>query len=474
MTTLQWSRPWQPQMMPAVPTLPSAPSLADIEAKLAAGELGAAADEIASRLAADPADPEAWFLQARILQVTGRPAEAAEACQRALVLWPDVMPVHRLQLELARDAADPARAIVAIRALLAAAPDDPFLNGELALLLCQKDDYAAALPHLRIAAPVLLHENSTIWNYTVSLALMGRYDELVEIQPMLDRMAGTDHLPYTPYRQLAAAKLALRADRVRAVEQQRALEASPLWHDAMRVLDRVAAAVAAQDPFSLICLDHDLAHFVCATSLHAHLVLRPQELLAVASAAWEVWFDTSYQDTDPATVAALSGRFRAAIQDADIIGLPDAETIRLDNMHFGLLAEMQRLVLERTTQSFTSFQIARHLHNAMPFLRPVLQGQPFLGLVGGTTTLLPRLAHFCGIAGTLAILPTDPDLPGGQGSRAIATIEAALADLAVPFRGALFLVALPGPYGAVFCNRIKALGGIALDIATLSPSWAAR
>ena len=466
--TTHWSRPSQPQGAPV------APDFAGIGVPPATDEVGGAADDIARRLAADPADPadpEGWLLRARILQATGHPAEAAEACQRALALWPDVTPVHRLQLELARDAADPAGAIRAIRALLAAAPDDPSLNGELAWLLCQRGDYAAALPHLRIAAPVLLHENSTIWNYTVALAQTGRYGELIELQPLLDRMAGADRLPYTPYRQLAAAKLALQADRAGLVGRQRALEASARWHDPTRVLDRIAAAVAAREPFGLVCLDHELAHFVCATSLHAHLVLRPQELLAVGSAVWDRWFDTPYREADPAAVAALSRQFHAAVREADIVGLPDAETLRLDSMHFGLLAEMRHLVPEHADRACTSFQVARHLHEIMPFLRPVLQGQPFLGFVGGTTALLRRLAHFSGIAGTLAILPSDQDPEGRQDAGAV---EAALAELAVPFRGALFLVALPGPYGAVFCDRIRTQGGIALDIAAVASSWAGR
>ena len=47
-----------------------------------------------------------------------------------------------------------------------------------------------------------------------------------------------------------------------------------------------------------------------------------------------------------------------------------------------------------------------------------------------------------------------------------------LDQLSVPFRGAVFLVSAPGPLGAIYCGRIKAQGGIAIDIGPLAHRWA--
>ncbi len=44
--------------------------------------------------------------------------------------------------------------------------------------------------------------------------------------------------------------------------------------------------------------------------------------------------------------------------------------------------------------------------------------------------------------------------------------------IAVPFPGAVFLVSAPGPLAIAYCGRIKALGGIGVDIGALADRWA--
>ncbi len=438
---------------------------------LDAGEAEQACEATTRRLAAEPIDAESWFLLARCLEQLGRLVEAAEASARAIALWPDPAPVHRLQLRLAQQAADPAAAQRALHALLAVQPDDPHLHGQLGRLLSEQGDHRAAVPHLRIAAPVLLHENDAIWNYTAGLALTGLFQELIEAQPLLDRMATDGPTPYTPYRHLASAKLALLFDRADIIGAHRALEASSRWQGPVGVMETVNAAVSRHEPFSLVCLDQDLAHFICLTSLRCHLALRPQELLALCGPSWSRWFDGPVDAVDPAQIAALGRQVGDALHEADMLGVPDVETLQLDNLHFGLLAEMRLAVPLRPGQSLTSFRIAAQLHEAMPFLRSMLHGQPFLGLVGNFADLASRLGRFCGIPETQTVC-----LPG-SGPAAVPALdlcEGALAGLSVPFPGAIFLVAVPGPFGPAFCGRIRQLGGIALDIGAVAAIWAAR
>lgn len=448
----------------AEPRLESTPpSRMDIEEMLSDGRIDAARDAVAARLAADPADAETWFLHARILEIDAQLAASAEACDRAAALWPNIVPLRRLQLRLACIAANPDAAIPVLEALLTAQPDDPHLNGSLGELLARRGEHHRALPHLRIAAPVLLHENDTIWNYTAALALTGCYHELLDAQPLLDRMAAVSVAPYTPYRHLAAARLALQFDRQQTVQSQQAIEASPLWRDPTQTLGDIATAITTRTPFSLFCLDQELSYFICATSVPVHLLLRPPELSAMVSTVWSDWFGCSFEATAPADIALVARRVRSAIDEADLVGMPDAETLRLDNLHFGLLAEMRRAVSRRSDQALACSRIMRTLHETMPYLRPALQGLPFLGMVGAYPALAQRLGHFCGITETRTIPAPAADA---------ASAEQALAEITVPFQGALFLVGVAGPVGPMFCGRIKKLGGIAIDIGVLASKWA--
>jgi hypothetical protein len=237
-------------------------------------------------------------------------------------------------------------------------------------------------------------------------------------------------------------------------------------------MQRIAAAVEAQAPFSLVCLDQDIGYFACLTSLHAHLVLRPQEVLALGSAMSEKWFGCPFETLPAGGVAALGERVRSAVAEADLVGVPDAGTLLLDNMHFGLLAEMRQVYALQARPFLTSFRVAQALHEIMPFLRPVLQGLPFLGVVGRHPELAPRLARFCGIAETQTIRMPEDAAAGVDGAPdRLGRIEQALDRLVVPFRGAVFLVAVPGPCGVAVCGRLRQLGGIALDLAAVVPSW---
>lgn len=453
------------------------PDRMSVRDSLAAGALDEAGDAVGRLLAADPADADAWLLQAQVLERQERFDEALEASHRAVSLWPDVSPAHRLQLRLAQRAGDSSLAVQALRHLLLAQPGDPMLNSEMGARLSDTGAFDQAVPFLRVAAPVLLHENCSIWNYTTALGITGRHGELIDAQPLLDRMAAEDPgTPYPPFTHLAAAKLAVALDAPATLRAIEALQASADWIEPDALYARLADIIARQQPFALIRLDHALSRFVCATSLRAHLVLRPAELSAVANSVWPDWFGEPFEATGVAAVARIGRAFEVAIAAADVIGLPEAVVLRHDHTNFGFLAEMQRLALAGTGRVFTPTGYAASLHASMPFLRPLLQGLPFLACVGAFPELARRLGHFCGVAETRAVdvpVPAGPEA-GSEAGTFPGRLEAALAELDVPFRGALFLVGVPGPYGPVFCARIKALGGIAIDIGAVAAAWAGR
>ena len=108
-----------------------------------------------------------------------------------------------------------------------------------------------------------------------------------------------------------------------------------------------------------------------------------------------------------------------------------------------------------------------------PFLRPMLQGLPFLGVIGPYPELARKLGRFYGIGELQTLLPDrlSPSEPGGTGGAMLDELERVLSMLTVPFKGAVFLVVLGGPYGILFCGRVKSLGGIALDLCAVASSW---
>lgn len=448
------------------------PTIALVEDLLVAGRIDDASAALDLLLRRDPANPEGWLLQAQLLERQERHADALALSQRAVSLWPDITPAWQLQLRIAQRTGDSALAVRALRHLLADRPDDAGLNSEMGARLSEQGAFDQAIPFLRLAAPILLHENCTIWNYTTALGVTGRYQELIETQPLLDRMAAEHPAdPYPPYCHLAAAKLATGLDRGAVVRALDEVHASPDWLDTNALYERLSTIIAQRQPFSLIRLDHALSRFGCYTSLRANLMLGSSELSAIANSVWEEWFGERVETAGAASIARLARTMHDAIDSADVVGLPDPDILRHDDTNLGFLAEMQRLALARDGSTFTSFQYAAALHHAMPFMRPLLQGLPFLAVVGRHAALAPRLGHFCGITETRAIpIPT----PADSASPALDSIDQILTELSVPFPGALFLVDLPGPCGIVCCGRIRQQGGIALDIGAVAANWAGR
>lgn len=449
--------------------------LAAIATLVEAGQLDDAADAITLLLRLDPTDAAVWMLNARILERQQRIAEALEATNRAISLWPDITPVHEMQLRLAQATGDSGLAVRALHHLLIGRPDDPVLNSEMGAKLSERGEFDRAVPFLRIAAPVLLHENCSIWNYTTALGVTGRHHELIDAQPLLDRMAAEDPAAsYPPYSHLAAAKLAVGVDQIGVIATIEALQASPGWLETGPLYEHLKMAVARAEPFSLVRLDHALARFVCYMSLRTHLALRPAELLAVVDSVWPDWFGESVEAAGTSRVAAIGRQVESAMKAADVLGLPTADVLRADRTNFGFLAEMQRVALNRPGQAFTGFEYAAALHDSVPFLRPMMSGLPFLGLVSPYPELARRLGHFCGIKDTQAITVPGAGRPAAPGKSKVEQLEQVLESITVPFRGALFLVGVPGPYGLLFCDRIRALGGIALDIGLVAGAWAGR
>lgn len=482
-----------PDRAPVRPDLPAAPAALSerasggaptpepIEALLDAGALDKAEAAIVALIAADPGEAAPWFLHARLLAERGQHAEAQEACRRAIELWPDIQPVYRLLSELADHAGGDAGGWLdtARRMLLAQQPDDLLLANRIGGQLCAEGRFADALPYLRQAAPRLGHQDSALWNYTTSLALTGGYHELLGIEPLLTTLSRDVPPPFGPFAHLAGARLALQSDRVAIRREIAALQASSRWLDASQLAERLAEAVAAHRPFSVILLSEGHARLVVHASLRVHLMLTEAEMSAVVNSVWIDAFGDPIESHGAAPAGALGHRLLAAIAEADVIAMPDEAHLAGANEHFGFLAEMQRIVMRRDAGLAAGLAVIGEMHDAMPFLRPLLADQPFLGFVGSHPDLAERLARFSQVRETATYL-----IPAALNRHDIAEplrgrdhfptrLEQTLATLAVPFPGAMFLVAA-GLLGSLYCARIRQLGGIAIDIDSIVTRWITR
>ena len=433
---------------------------------LDSGDLDAAASVIGVLVARQPGEATTWFAQGRLLAARGERAHAQEACRRALALWPDILPVRRLFSDLAETLGNaPDGLDLCRRMLLANEPDDAMLANRIGAALFAAGRFLEALPYLRVAAPVLGHQDSALWNYTTALAVTGGYHELLGFEPMLVDFARGLREPFSPFVHLVAAKLALRFDRRAVLRESAARQRSASWLDANGLAACLGEAIACRQPFSVLLLAHGHSRLLAYGGLHNHLAFSCEEMSAVVNSVWAEAFGAPVEANGPAAAAAVIRDLMAAIADADVVAMPGCEVLALEHEHFGYLATMQSLVLERRSELCAGPEIIRELHEAMPFLRPLLAEQPFLGFVGSSPDLAEKLSRFCQIGETATYLVPDVSLESDA-----SVLERTLAALSVPRQGAVFLVAA-GLLGPVYCGRIKQFGGIAIDIDSVVSRW---
>jgi hypothetical protein len=425
-----------------------------------------------------PTDAERSLRTAIAMAERGDDINALAVCRDAIATWPDILPLCRLQRDLARRLGDRDGMIAALTLLVRHDPDDLHAAAELAGLHCDNGDFGRAAQLLRPVAPVLGHAGNAIWNYSASLAIIGAHDELRATGPLLDRLAPDGPSPFPPYAPLAMARLGARFDRDTVIADAEAMQASAQWLDPRAVFAALEQAIAERSPFSLIRLDVALARFATCCTHDPKRLLRPQEVAAVLDSVWPGWFGVPATTLAPTFLADLQTAFLQAIAQADLIGTPDAADIRRETHHFGFLAEMHQLVRNAPCARLASTHIALLLHETIPYLRTVLGGQQFLGFVGPFPAMFAKLATFCGVSETLVVpVPRDAGCPTPEGGLASQGFlpdghRRTIGSIVVPQQGAVFLVSAPGPLGVIYSGHIKRQGGIAVDIGPLAARWA--
>ena len=190
------------------------------------------------------------------------------------------------------------------------------------------------------------------------------------------------------------------------------------------------------------------------------------------------WVRTT--DVSEVDVRHLVNALRAAVKDADIVGLPRPKQLVGGRSYRAVPQAIEVFNLRSASTLVTDAALHRLLQYALLY-RPLLQNASFLGLISCrriAETLQAmfgiRSSKWYGVRGEDVTHFTDfpVDVPGEvetihypDGYREL------YEELEVPFPGAVFLVGA-GAFGKIYCHWIKQRGGVAIDIGSICDSWA--
>ena len=306
----------------------------------------------------------------------------------------------------------------------------------------------------------------------------GRYDAVIAFAERLPP-AWRDH-PHI-LAGLGHARLARGFSRDAMVAVTEARATSPDWLGPEALLDRLERAVRERRPFSLVRVGDGEARFAIGVTRGARLPVAPKEADAMAALTLRNWFGPAVEAGDP-NWGAVYRRYRLAVADADVIGACGPERMRGDPAHFGYLAWKERWLMDLFAGRrplWTDALGMRDVDRASPFLGRLLANQDVVGFVSPHAGLAHAARQWLHINRVVEhVVPGEMRLNLSDGLQADtshfpAVYEQVLASLEVPRPGCVFLVAA-GLLGKIYCARIKALGGVALDIGALADAWMGR
>ena len=189
------------------------------------------------------------------------------------------------------------------------------------------------------------------------------------------------------------------------------------------------------------------------------------------------WIRTT--DVSEADVRHLVDALRAAVKDADIVGLPRPKQL-VGRSYRAVPEAIEAFDLRNPSTLLTHTALHRLLQYALLY-RPLLRNASFLGLISCRDIAERLQAMFnirarkwYGVRGEDVTRFTEfpVDVPG-----TVETIHypdgyrELYETLEVPFPGALFLVGA-GAFGKIYCHWIKQRGGVAIDVGSICDSWA--
>ena len=288
--------------------------------------------------------------------------------------------------------------------------------------------------------------------------------------------------PRTAIRIAAASahdRLLAGFDRTEVIGHAARREASPSWIGQDALWAFLKAKLDGGEPFSFIRVSDGEGRFVAAARRQLFPWLTEPDAQAMLDQIWMNWFGQQAGAVPSSGLVDLAERFDAAIRNADLLGVTCAGTFEHDARHFGYRAVLDRWMDQLRPpleQHHTEAAYTVPLNREDPFLGRLLAGQRFIGAISPYDDLALRLRRQIGIpAHRDHVIPGETRLGraremADRGTHYPAVFDRIMRAIEVPFSGAVFLVA-GGLLGKIYCNRIRALGGFAIDIGAVADRW---
>lgn len=410
----------------------------------------------------------------------GRVDDAREWFRTAIRSRPKYAPtyLHAARLEMAQKR--PQSALPFLQSALALEPANTNTIHDAFRILIYSDQRVRALDLLRAGERHgALNEKLQI-ELVRLLGQLGLYDELIALTAQLNPRPGTA-LAANVDEEAGHATMARAYDMDSVISRAARRERSERWLHAPAVAQRLRAAIEAARPISLVRFGDGEARFLAHADQDLPYALSPSHRRAIRNRIWSNWFGMNPDEEQQARMDDLVRQVRRAIDSADILGVVTAKRLSIDRAHYGYLAYFDGLaeqsVQRRPGAFLTDAGVQKFLHEADPFLRQMLAGVSWLGMLSPHPELGEKLRRHLGIIGgqdfnipgEMRLPADDPNLVLGRGHFPT-RFDELMASLDVPFRGAVVLVA-GGLLGKIYCARIRERGGIAIDIGALADAW---
>lgn len=260
----------------------------------------------------------------------------------------------------------------------------------------------------------------------------------------------------------------------------RAREESGQWVNVDALSSLLAERIARAEPFSWIRLGDGEARFLLHLDRDLRRAIAEHEAEGMARQIWHVWFGQDITSIPERDLTELGQRLDRSIRDADLLGVTTVDRLIGDSTHYGFCAGLevylQRLLAPSTDRLFTDALAPITLNERDPFLSSLLGKLDFLGVISPHADLGDRLQRKLGIPQVKHYeIPGEGRLERSQEFRNRDAhypdvYQQMMAQIDVPRRGAVYLVA-GGLLGKIYCDRIRELGGIALDIGAIADAW---
>ena len=226
------------------------------------------------------------------------------------------------------------------------------------------------------------------------------------------------------------------------------------------VVEQAASALRAGKGFSLVRLGDGEGPILCWPE---HQV--PSELTTVL----HIWFGRS--DLSDGDLQEIADGLRRATRSADVLGLPTRYQLTR-SPRYGMVYEgIDRHDLCSPSQLFADSGLHWYLQwsGALAYL---LRGLDCVGVVG-CRDIGPQIAETFGLGSARTYLVRgEHSFPGAVSERHWPDgFKVIMEQLEAVRPGDAFLVGA-GVLGKIYCDRIKAKGGVALDIGSILDSWA--